>query len=48
MDLVFATHNGLRSRKIDRLYYLRRMRKIKKKMLYYLKMVSHLEEFDMM
>jgi transposase len=44
MDLVFAAHNGMRSGKIGRLYYLRRMRKIQKKMLYYLKEVSSLEQ----
>jgi len=43
IDLVFATHNSLRAGKIDRLYYLRRMRKIRKRMLYYLKTVSNLE-----
>jgi len=46
IDLVFATHNGMRSGKIDRLYYLRRIRKIKKKMLYYLKTVSNVEECE--
>jgi transposase len=46
IDLVFAIHDDLRSNKIDRLYYLRRMRKIRKKMLYYLKKVSHLEQCD--
>lgn len=44
IDLVFATHNSLRAGKIDRLYYLRRIRKIQKKMLYYLKEVSNLEQ----
>jgi transposase len=46
IDLVFATHNGLRNGKLGKLYYLRRMRKIKKKMLYYLKTVSHMEECE--
>jgi transposase len=46
IDLVFGTHQGLEDGKIERLYYLRRMRKIKKKMLYYLKTVSHLEECE--
>ena len=36
----------MRSGKIDKLYYLRRMRKIKKKMLYYLKEVSNLEKCE--
>lgn len=46
IDLVFATYNCFKREKIEKLYYLRRMRKIKKKMLYYLKRVSHLEECE--
>src|SRR5690606_4533548 len=46
MDLVFATHNAYNYGKIDRLYYLRRMRKIKKRMLHYLKGISNLEECE--
>lgn len=44
IDLVFATHNALKSGKIERLYYLRRIRKIRKKMLSYLKRVSNMQE----
>ncbi len=43
IDLVFATYNCFKAGKIDIIYYLRRMRKIQKKMLYYLKTVSNLE-----
>jgi len=47
IDLVFASHNVYnRSKKIDRLYYLRRMRKIKKRMLHYLKTVLTKEECE--
>jgi len=46
IDLVFATHHCFKMEQIDKLYYLRRMRKIRKKMLYYLKTVSNLEECE--
>ncbi len=46
IDLVFAVYHHFKMEKIDKLYYLRRMRKIKKKMLYYLKTVSNLEECE--
>ena len=35
IDLVFATYNGYKANKIDKFYYLKRMRKIKKKTLHY-------------
>jgi transposase len=44
IDLVFATYNGYRANKIDKFYYLRRIRKIKKRMLHYLKRVSCMAE----
>ena len=46
IDLVFATYNGYKGNKIDRFYYLKRMRKNKKKMLHYLKRVSCLQECE--
>jgi transposase len=46
IDLVFATYNGYKANKIDRFYYLKRMRKNKKKMLHYLKRVSCLQECE--
>lgn len=46
IDLVFAIHNGYKANKVDKFYYLRRMRKIKKKMLHYLKRVSQLQECE--
>jgi transposase len=44
IDLVFAAHHGLQEGKLDKSYYLRRMRKLKKKMLYYLKHVSNIDD----
>lgn len=46
IDIVFATHNGYKKEKIDRFYYLRRMRKLKKKMLHYLKRVRYTPECE--
>jgi len=46
MDIVFATDQAFRSRKIERPYYLRRMRKSKKRMLHYLKGVLALHECE--
>ena len=44
IDLVFDTHRVFKNEKIDKLYYLRRMRKIKKKMNKYLKIVANLSQ----
>jgi transposase len=46
IDLVFATHKCYKAEQIERLYYLRRMRKIQKKLLHYLKRVSCLQECE--
>ena len=46
IDLVFATHKCYKASKIKSLYYLRRTRKIQKKMLHYLKRVSQLQECE--
>jgi transposase len=46
IDLVFVLYNSMRLGKIDKLYYLRQMRKIKKRMLHYLKGVSNMEGCD--
>lgn len=46
IDLVFTIHKYYKAGKIDKAYYLRRMRKIQKKILYYLKRVSQLEECE--
>ena len=43
---VFGIYNCMKAEKIDRLYYLRQMRKIKKGMLYYLKRISGIEECE--
>ena len=45
-DRVFALYHGYKEEKIDRFYYQRKMRKVKKKMLYYLKTISGLEECE--
>jgi transposase len=46
IDLVFATYNGYKANKVDKFYYLKRMRKNQKKMLHYLKRVSQLQECE--
>ena len=43
IDLVFDTHKVFIKKEISYIYYLRRIRKLKKKMLYYLKTISNLE-----
>ncbi len=46
IDLVFDTHKVFRKKQISHSYYLRRIRKIKKKVLYYLKTIANLEEYE--